>query len=325
MAGHGIGWARRLGLWLLIAMAIVAAGAPFIAPYTPNEQFTDRAFAPPTRVHFFGDGLHAPFIHPLVLENRLLRTYREDSSVRVPLRWFSGGHLVSSSDPQQPLMLLGADALGRDVFSRAVMGARLSLGVTIVGVLGALLLGAVIGGLAGVSSRRVDDTLMLAADFILALPGAYLVLVLRGMMRTVLTTSETFALIALLFAVCAWPHVARGVRAIVKSERARDYAEAARAAGAGRWRLVRHLVPAATGFLAVEIVLLVPALLVAEATISYLGLGFSDAEASWGRMMYDAANGPVLVSAPWMLAPAIGVFIVVLGAQLTYSVRRTSW
>jgi peptide/nickel transport system permease protein len=106
------------------------------------------------------------------------------------------------------------------------------------------------------------------------------------------------------------------VRAIVKSERAREYAEAARAAGAGPWRLVRHLLPAAKGFLAVEIVLLVPALLVAEATISYLGLGFVDAQASWGTMMQDAANGPVLAEAPWMLAPAIAVFIVVLAAQL---------
>jgi peptide/nickel transport system permease protein len=263
-------------------------------------------------------------VYPLVLESRVLRQYREDRATRIPLRWFANGHLVSTSDPSQPLLLFGADSLGRDVFSRAILGARLSLGVTFAGVLGALLLGAAIGGLAGIATRRVDDGLMLLADFLLALPGAYLVLVLRGVMPPVLSTSQTFGLVALLFACSAWPHAARGVRAIVRSERARDYAEAARAAGAGPWRLVGHLLPAARGFLAVEIVLLVPALLVAEATISYLGLGFPDAHPSWGTMMKDAANGRVLADAPWMLAPAIAVFVVVLGAQLVNAGRRGS-
>ena len=307
---------RGVGVWLLVATALVTMAARTIAPHAANEQFSDRAYAPPMRIHVFDNGVHAPFVHPLVLENRRASRYTEDTTVRIPLQWFAGGHLVTTADPAQPLLLLGADPIGRDVFSRAIIGAQLSLGVTLAGVLGALLLGAAIGGLAGVSNRRVDDGLMLVADFLLALPGAYLVLVLRGVLKTVLSTSETFVLMSLLFAFSAWPHAARGVRAIVRSERARDYAEAARAAGAGPWRLVRHLLPAAHGFLAVEIVLLVPALLVAEATISYLGLGFADAHASWGTMMHDAANGRVLASAPWMLAPAIAVFIVVLGAQL---------
>ena len=311
--------ARRFGAWLLAATGLIAAAAPLIAPHKANELFTDRAYAPPMRIHLFDNGWHAPFVYPLVLENRLASQYRDDRSVRVPLRWFADGRLVSTAEPSQPLLLFGADSLGRDVFSRAILGARLSLGVTLAGVLGALLLGAAVGGLAGIGTRRLDDGLMLLADCLLALPGAYLVLVLRGVMRPVLRTPETFGLIALLFAFSAWPHAARGVRAIVRSERARDYAEAARAAGAGPWRLIRHLLPAARGFLAVEIVLLVPALLVAEATISYLGLGFPDAQASWGTMLHDAANGHVLVDAPWLLAPALAVFIVVLGAQLVRS------
>lgn len=295
----------------------MAVAAPVVAPHAPNEQFDDRAYSPPTRIHWVhGRTLSVPYIHPLVLEDRLVRRYREDVSVRIPLKWFQQGRLVSTGDSGEPLLLLGADALGRDVFSRVIYGARLSLGVTCLGVLGALIIGAIVGGLAGTLGGRLDSVLMLVADFLLALPGAYLVLVLRGVLPPVLETHQVFALIAFLFSLAAWPHAARGVRAIVSSERGRDYAEAARAAGAGPFRLARHLLPAARGFLAVEVILLVPALLVAEATISYLGLGFAEVNASWGTMMQDAANGRVLAEAPWMLAPAVGVFLVVLGAQL---------
>jgi peptide/nickel transport system permease protein len=310
-------WAARAGAWLIAVAALMALAAPVLAPHAPQEQFADRAYAPPTRVHVVGaGGIRAPFMHPLLLEDRVRRHYREDASIEIPLRWFASGRLVSSGDAREPLLILGADALGRDVFSRLVSGARLSLGVTVAGLLGALLIGVCVGGIAGTAGGWIDAGLMLAADFLLALPGAYLVLVLRGVLPPVLGTGEIFLVMAALFAFSAWPHAARGVRAIVASERARDYAEAARAAGAGPWRLARHLVPAARGFLAVEVVLLVPALLVAEATISYLGLGFSDAQASWGTMMQDAADGRVLAEAPWMLAPAVGVFVVVLGAQM---------
>jgi peptide/nickel transport system permease protein len=319
--------ARWLGRSLAAGAVGIALMGPWIAPHRSSDQFDDFAYAPPSRVHVIADGrLTSPYIHPMVLENRLSRTYREDASVRIPLQWFSNGRMVSSGDPRQPLLLLGADAIGRDVFSRFVLGARLSLGVALVGVAGALLLGTFVGSLAGATGGLVDRGLMVAADFLIAVPGAYLVLVLRGVLRPVLATGETFAIMAALFTVAAWPHAARGVRAIVASERTRDYAEAARAGGAGPLRLARHLVPAARGFLATEVLLLIPALLVAEATISYLGLGFADAAASWGTMLQDAANAPVLLEAPWMLAPAVGMFLTVLGVHLIGAgrARRTS-
>jgi peptide/nickel transport system permease protein len=315
----------RIGMALLALVAALALLAPFAAPNAPAEQFADRSYAPPMRIHIrHAGGFRAPFVYRQVLEDRLMKRYREDTSSPVPVSWFSRGKVVSIGAEHGPLLLFGADALGRDILSRLLYGAGLSLGVTLVGVAGALVIGAFIGALAGSAGGFTETAFMAVADFILVLPGAYLVLVLRGLLPDVLSTSQVFVVISLLFAFAAWPHPARGVRAIVRSERTRDYAEAARAAGAGPRRLARHLVPAAWSFLAIEVALLVPALLVAEATISFLGLGFPDAQASWGTMLQDAAHVRVIDEAPWMLAPALALFLVVLGVQFLAKTTKPS-
>ena len=310
-------WTARTGMILIAGIAIAALLAPVLAPNPPDVQFEDRVFAPPMRMHVFGDaGLSAPVVYRQVLEDRVSSRFREDLASPLPLHWFAAGHVVSVPAGHEPLLLLGADSLGRDLFSRVLFGARRSLGVAIAGVAGAILIGAFVGGLAGAHGGRTESSLMWFSDFLLALPGAYLVLVLRGMLSHVLTDFQVFLLLASLFALTAWPHAARGVRSIVAVERQRDYAEAQRAAGAGPFRFFFHLLPAARGFLAVEVVLLVPALLVAEATVSYLGLGFADANASWGTLLQDAAQISVLTDAPWVLAPAASLFAVTLGLHL---------
>jgi peptide/nickel transport system permease protein len=314
----------RAGFALLVLVAAIACFAPVLAPHTPSDQFPDRAFAPPMRVHVRdAAGLHAPFVYRQTLVDRLERRFEDDRRGRVPLRWFAGGRVLSIDPSEGPLLLLGADALGRDMWSRLLHGARLSLGVTMIGALFALLIGAAVGGLAGATGGRVAALLMLAADFVIVLPGVYLVLVLRAVLPQTLATSEVFWLMAALFGLAGWPHVARGVRAIVAAERASDYADAARAAGAGPWRLARHLLPAARGFLGVELALLVPALLVAESTISFLGLGFPEPAPSWGTLLSEAGNLDGLTRAPWTLAPAAALFLVVLGVQLAGGMRAS--
>jgi len=307
---------RRAALGVVLALVTLAAAAPWCAPNEPEAMFQDRAFAPPMRVHVRdADGWHLPFVYRQTLVDRISRIYADDRSHRVTLQWLSGGRVVSAAPGEGPLLFCGADALGRDLCARLIHGARLSLGVSLLGACGALLLGALLGALAGTVGGRLDTIVMTVADFVLVLPVVYLVLVLRATRPLVIDTSEVFVTMAVLFACAAWPDVARGVRSIVATERTRDYAAAARAAGAGPMRLVGHLLPAAYGFLRVQFVLLVPALLVAESTLSFVGFGFEGGSPSWGGLLKDSEALTAMYSAPWLLLPAVALFVVVLALQ----------
>jgi peptide/nickel transport system permease protein len=311
---------RRLGLVVLCLVCLAALFAPALTPHTPDQRFADAAYAPPMPIRIVDDQgrWRAPFVYPVSLVDRLERRFAEDRGRPVTLAWFAHGALVHMPDESAgPWLPLGGDGLGRDVWARLVHGARLSLAVALVATLGALLLGAFIGGAAGIASAAVDDWVMRVADFVIVLPAMYVVLALRASMPLVLGPGAVFALVAGILALVGWPLVARGVRAIVAAERERDYAQAALALGMGRGRLlVRHLMPAARGFLATQATLLLPAFILAEATLSYVGLGFPDPSVSWGVMLQEAANVAALADAPWTLSPAIAIFVVVLGVNL---------
>lgn len=311
---------RALGFALLAAAAVLAVGAPALAPHTGDASFRGLLNAPPTVPHVRADdgSWHAPFIYPWTLVSQLEQRFEQDRSARVPLAWFAGGSLVQSSDDARaPLMLLGADSYGRDVFSRLLFGARVSLGLALAAALGALIVGATIGGLAGYTGGAIDDVLMRATDFVLVLPAIYVALALRAVLPLVLEARVVFLLLAGIFTVVGAPFFARGVRAIVRTERGLDYAAAAASLGASHARiLARHLLPAARGFMVVQITLLVPAYIIGEATLSFVGLGFPDTTASWGTMLRDASNVRVFADFPWLLSPAVAMFVVVLALNL---------
>jgi len=315
----------RLALGLVV---LAAAAAPALAPNPPSTQFADHLNAPPMRIRIISadGGWHAPFVHPLRLVDRLASRYAEDRGRRVPVRWLSGGRLWTTEPADAPLLLLGADRLGRDVFARLVYGARASVGVALVGALGALLIGALVGGLAGYAGGVIDDLAMQVADFVLILPAIYVVLAMRAVLPLVLDPRDIFLLVASLLALVGWPMTARGVRAIVAGERRLEYAEAARSLGAGHARLLlRHLLPAARGFLAVQATLLVPAFILAEATLSYVGLGFVEPVPSWGTMLKEAGESVRdLASFPWLLSPAAAITGVALAVHLSTAGRTSA-
>jgi peptide/nickel transport system permease protein len=300
---------KAAGRALLIAIVLVAAAAPWLAPNPPDRQFDTYLYAPPTRIH-------GTFFYPLRIVSRLERRFEEVRDRPVSVRWF-GRRLVSSADPNEPLLLLGADSYGRDIFSRLLYGSRASLGLAALATLAAIIFGAAIGGVAGYAGGAVDEVLSRLSDFVLVLPAIYVVLALRAVMPLVLPPGQVFALLVGIFALVSWPIVARGVRGIIASEREREYVAAGRAAGATPLRLLAvHLMPAARGYLTTQATLLLPAFILAEATLSYVGLGFPDTVPTWGTMLHDASNVALVGEAPWMLAPAAAIFLVVLAVNL---------
>ena len=311
---------RALGITILTAAVLGVLAAPWLAPNPGDEQFRDYLYAPPMRVRVVdAEGAwHLPFVYRWRLADRVTRSFEEDASERLALSWWAGGRLVGvAPDTGQPLLLLGGDSLGRDILSRLLLGARTTLGVAVLAAVGALLIGVVVGGIAGYVGGVVDETLMRLADLVMVLPAIYVVLALRAVLPLVLPTAALFWMLVVLLGVVGWPFVARGVRAIVAAERRREYVLAAVALGAGPARiLLRHLLPATTGFLRVQVTLLLPAFILAEATLSYVGLGFAPPAASWGVMLQEASNIRAIADFPWLLSPAAAIIAVVLGVNL---------
>jgi len=300
-------------------MLLGAILAPVLTPHEPDVRFDRLLNAPPTAIHIVDSNgrLRAPFVHPWIRVNQLEQQYEPDHSTEVPLIWFTDCLVQSSDDASAPLLLLGSDSFGRDVFSRLLYGARVSLGLSITAAVLAMGIGAVFGAVAGYVGGATDVALMRMTEFVIVLPAMYVVLALRAVMPLVLTSRDVFLMLLAIFAVLGAPGIARGVRAIVRSERHLDYAAAASSLGASHVRLlVRHLLPSASGFLATQATLLIPAFIIAEATLSFVGLGFPDPVPSWGTMLHEASNLRALADFPWLLSPAAAMFLVVFSLNV---------
>ncbi len=293
----------RRPVTLIVVLTLAALVAPALAPYQPTARFRDFLHAPPMRVHVDGSGM---YVHPLVLADRLEQRFDADATRRVALPW-------SAQQDGAPVFLLGTDALGHDVLSRTLHGARASLGLALVATVGTLLIGALLGMWAGYAGGLADRVVVAIGDLLLVLPMVYVVVALRAALPLVLPTGTVVVVLVAIFVALGWPRVARGVRAIVRVEAGREHVQAAVALGASRWRVMtRHVLPACVGYLAVQTALLVPMFVLAEATLSYLGLGFPDGTPSWGTALSGAATIVSLTRAPWTLMPAVAVFLVVL-------------
>jgi peptide/nickel transport system permease protein len=281
---------HRLAVALLVLAHLVVVFAGFVAPYDPAEQARQFPYAPPSWT-----------------------AYHEDTGRQFPVRFFVNGHLFGVDAPAR-LALLGTDAYGRDVFSRLLHGGRISLAAALLGTLLSVTVGLVLGAIAGFYGRGVDHVVMRASDLFVAIPWLYLLFAVRAALPLHMDTRATFLLIAGVVGVLGWARPARLVRGIVLSERERTSVSAARGFGAGSLYLLRrHVLPNTVGVLLVQAALLVPQYMVAEATLSFLGLGVGEPAASWGNMLGALQQYHVLTGYWWMFAPAAAMTLVALG------------
>ena len=321
---------RKLARWLVVLVALhcIIAGAGFFAPYTPVQQDRDRPYLPPMRVHLVDAQGHfhfRPFFYPLRLRENSFDQYEENTTTLVPLQFFMRGasyrllgvlparlHLFGAANDR--IYLLGTDAFGRDQLSRILYGGQVSL---LAGLLGAgvtLFLGALIGMAAGFYGGWRDDLLMRAAELFLALPWLYLLFALRAFLRLAVSPLEAFLLVVVVIGVVGWARPARLVRGVVLSVKERDFVRASRGFGASDpYLLRRHILPETSSVLLTQAAILVPQFVLAEMTLSFLGLGVPEPAASWGNLLASLQQYSVLVSYWWMYLPALAIIPFFLG------------
>jgi len=231
----------------------------------------------------------------------------------IPLNYHLFG--VDNYDNNQyvSLNIFGADSYGRDVWSRIIFASRVSLTIGFIGLAVTLALSLLFGGIAGFYGGLVDELIMRICEILMAIPGFYLLLLLRAVLPVDLPSTQTYMLLIFILAFLGWPGRARIVRGQILAERQREYVEAAIALGYPDMRIMwRHIIPNLATYLIVSSTLSIPGYILGEAGLSYLGLGIREPSASWGNMLTAAQDVYILENAPWLLIPGAFIFIVVL-------------
>jgi peptide/nickel transport system permease protein len=327
-----------IGLLVTAFFYLIALVPGFFAANDPNKQNARAAYHPPQAVHFIdtaedGSWSFRPFMRPYVLKRdpqTLAAIYTEDPTKKVAVQLFARGyeynllglfpttiHLLGTDNPNQPLFLFGADRLGRCVYSRIMQGTQISLSVGLVGVFLSLTLGVLLGGISGYYGGRADFVIQRAIEFVLALPTIPIWLALAAALPQDWPATLNYFMITVILSLTGWAQLARVVRGRFLSLRTEEFVTAARLDGASEGRVIfRHMLPSFLSHIIASITLAIPAMILAETSLSFLGLGLQPPTISWGVLLREAQNIRSIATAPWLFAP--GVFVVIAVIALNF-------
>ncbi len=320
-----------VSLVVVVLFYLVALGADFLATSDPHASDARTSYIAPQPIHFFDDGAFRPFVYGIkgVRDVKTFKlVYTVDTGRKVHLELFGRGytwsflglfetdiHLLGLRDAQRGdgIFLLGTDQLGRDLWSRLMVATRVSLTIGLVGVTVSLFLGVLLGGISAVYGGVVDTVIQRLIEVIRSMPTIPLWLGLAAALPNDWSVMQIYFAITVIISLLAWTDLARVVRGKFLSLREEDFVMAAELAGASQGRIIfRHMLPSFASHIIAAVSLALPAMIISETSLSFLGLGLRPPAISWGILLQDAQNIQTLALAPWLLVSAIPVIVVIL-------------
>ncbi|MDB5586221.1 MAG: transporter permease [Devosia sp.] len=323
-----------VSLFVVGLIYLVALFAEFLAPADPGKFDPRYTFAPPQSIGLFADDRQGgqsfqPHVtgYKITLDVKSFRrVFVPDPDVIVPIGFFVQGqpykmwglfpsnlHFIGPLDQSQPFFLIGADRLGRDLLSRTIHGTRISMSIGLVGVGLSLLIGMTLGGISGYYGGMVDRAIQRVIEFIRSVPTIPLWLGLAAAMPKDWPPLQIYFAILIILSLIGWTEIARVVRGRFLSLRSDDFVIAARLDGVSEFRLImRHMMPSLYSHIIAAITLAIPNMILAESSLSFLGLGLQPPIVSWGVLLQDTQNLRAITQAPWLFVPGICIVIAVL-------------
>ena len=317
---------------IVLGFYLIVVGADFLAYTDPNASEAQRSLMPPQRVYWFDGGRFGPHVYAIKGARdpqTFQRVYRADPSEKIAIRFFAEGfeyhflgviptsrHLIGvdgGRDVAQTIFILGTDVQGRDLWSRLMYGTRISLTIGLVGVTMSLVLGVFLGGLSGFYGGFADTLIQRVIEILRSIPTIPLWMGLAAALPRDWSILQVYFAITIIISLLGWTELARVVRGRFLALREEDFVVSARLVGCSQMRTIFvHMVPSFMSHIIAATTLALPAMIVSETALSFLGLGLRPPAISWGVLLQQAQNVQTVALSPWLMLPAVPVIIVVM-------------